>query len=180
MNHQQDRQPTKRLFFALWPGHRTRDAIYKVARALKKQTAGQLVSFENLHLTLAFVGSVTDQQQQCMEQVASQVQIPRFNIELSELGFWPRPKVAWLAPGTVPSGLLQLANILNKSLEDCGYEPEKRPFQAHITLLRKAKRHPQDTETREIQWSVDRFALVESITHQEGVEYQVIAEWPLR
>lgn len=180
MNHQQDRQPTKRLFFALWPGHRTRDAIYKVARALKKQTAGQLVSFENLHLTLAFVGSVTEQQQQCMEQVASQVQIPRFSVELSELGYWPRPKVAWLAPSTMPAGLLQLANTLNKNLEACGYTPDERAFQAHITLLRKAKRYPQDTETREIHWPVDRFALVESITHQEGVEYQVIAEWPLR
>ena len=180
MNHQQDRQPTKRLFFALWPGHRTRDAIYKVARALKKQTAGQLVSFENLHLTLAFVGSVTEQQQQCMEHVASQLHIPRFSVELSELGFWPRPKVAWLGAKNMPDGLLKLAHSLNINLQTCGYEPDKRPFQAHITLLRKAKRHPQDTETREIQWSVDRFALVESITHQEGVEYQVIAEWPLR
>lgn len=180
MSHQQDRQPTKRLFFALWPGHRTRDAIYKVALALKKQTAGKLVSFENLHLTLAFVGSVTEQQQQCMEKVASKIQIPRFTIELSELGFWPKPKVAWIGAKSMPEGLLKLADSLNANLETCGYEPDKRPFHAHITLLRKAKHHPKDNEAREIQWSVDRFALVESITHPDGVEYQVIAEWQLK
>ena len=180
MNHQQDKQATKRLFFALWPGHRSREAIYKVARALKKQTAGQLVNFENLHLTLAFVGSVTEQQQQCMEQVAGRVSIPRFSINLSELGFWPKPKVAWLGCKTAPAGLLQLANVLNANLQNCGYEGDKRPFQAHVTLLRKAKNHPQDTETQEIHWSVDRFALVESITRAEGVEYQILAEWPLK
>lgn len=179
MNQHQDRQPTKRLFFALWPGQRPRNAIYKVARALKKQTSGRLVNIENLHLTLAFVGNVTEQQQQCMEKVASQVRVPRFNLELSRLGFWPRPKVAWLAPAKVPPGLQQLASILNKNLAECGYEPDERPYQAHITLLRKAHQHPQDTETLQIPWSVDRFALVESITHPEGVEYQVIAEWPL-
>lgn len=174
-----DKPTTRRLFFALWPGHRTRDAMYKVAHALKKQTDGRLVNFENLHITLAFVGSVTEEQQHCMEQVASRISIPRFSLTLSELGFWPKPKVAWIGAKVLPEGLMQLANTLNANLETCGYQPEKRPFQAHITLLRKAKRHPKDTETTEILWPVDRFVLVESIMHAEGVEYQVVAEWPL-
>lgn len=174
-----NRQITKRLFFALWPSHHTRDAIYKVERALQKQTDGRLVKVENLHITLAFVGSVTEEQQQCMKQVASNIQLPSFNLVLSELGYWPKPKVAWLAPKQTPGGLINLANSLNANLEACGYEADKRPFHAHITLLRKAKRHPKETQTREIDWSVDRFALVESITHQQGVEYQVITEWPL-
>lgn len=173
------RQNTKRLFFALWPPHRPRDAIFKVARALKTQTDGRLVNFENLHLTLAFAGSVTEEQQQCMEQVASKIHLPSFKLVLSELGYWPKPKVAWLAPKQTPSGLITLADNLNANLAACGYEADIRPFQAHVTLLRKAKRHPKDTETREINWAVDRFSLVESITHAEGVEYQVIAEWQL-
>ncbi|MEJ2141007.1 MAG: RNA 2',3'-cyclic phosphodiesterase [Gammaproteobacteria bacterium] len=179
MNQQQDRQPTKRLFFALWPGQHARDAMFKTAKALTKQTAGRLVSFENLHLTLAFVGSVTEQQQQCMEQAASQVTVQRFTLELSQLGFWPKPRVAWIGATEMPDALLQLASSLNANLSACGYEPDKRPFQAHITLLRKAQRHPKDTQTGEIHWPVDCFVLVESITHAEGVEYRVIKEWPL-
>ena len=122
---------------------------------------------------------VNEEQQHCMEQVASKIYLPSFTLVLSELGYWPKPKVAWLAPKQIPGGLINLANNLNANLTACGYEPDTRPFHAHITLLRKAKRHPKDPETREINWSVDRFSLVESITHAEGVEYQVIAEWQL-
>lgn len=174
-----DKPITRRLFFALCPGRHTRDAMYKVARALKKQSGGRVVNFENLHLTLAFVGSVTEDQQQCMERVASHITIPHFNITLSELGYWPKPKVAWIGAKEIPEGLMQLANALNANLQTCGYQPEKRAFQAHITLLRKAKSHPQDSETKDIHWPVDRFALVESRTNAEGVEYQVLAEWQL-
>jgi 2'-5' RNA ligase len=179
MSKQNNSTQTKRLFFALWPGSDTREAMYQVACTLKKQTDGRLVNLENLHLTLAFLGSVTQQQQDCMQKVASQIHIPRFTMTLSELGYWPRPKVAWIGARDIPAGLMQLATSLNANLETCGYQPEKRPFQAHITLLRKAKRHPQDTQTPEINWSVDRFVLVESITHAQGVKYQIVAEWPL-
>jgi 2'-5' RNA ligase len=115
-----------------------------------------------------------------MEKVASQISVPRFKITLSELGYWPRPKVAWLAPVAMPENLQRLATSLNANLQVCGYEADKRPFQAHITLLRKARSYPKDRQTRDIVWPVDRFALVESQTQAEGVEYSVLAEWPLR
>lgn len=179
MNNQPDKPNTRRLFFALWPTQRCREAMFKAARTLHKQTDGRLVNIENLHLTLAFVGSVTEQQQQCMQQVASNIHTPSFTIELSELGYWPKPRVAWIGCQQQPEGLLLLASTLNSYLEECGYQAEKRPFQAHITLVRKAKRYPKDRQTPEITWPVDRFVLVESVTHAEGVEYRVIAEWPL-
>lgn len=179
MNLQQEKTRTKRLFFALCPGRGPRGAMHKVARALQKQTGGRLVRFENLHLTLAFLGSISEEQQQCLEQVASQVHAASFTMVLSELGYWPKPKVAWIGCKQQPEGLLKLVTELNANLGLCGYEPDKRPFQAHITLLRKAKHYPKETETPAINWPVDRFALVESVTHAEGVEYQVIAEWPL-
>lgn len=174
-----DEPTTRRLFFALWPGRRNREAIYQVARALKKQCGGRLVNLENLHLTLAFVGPVTEQQQQCMENIASHIHVPAFTLTLSELGFWPQPKVAWLAPRQIPVALQQLAASLNTRLQECGYEADTRDYQAHITLLRKARSDPDDKQTRDITWQVDRFALVESLTHAEGVEYRVLAEWPL-
>lgn len=150
-----------------------------VARALKKQTDGRLVKAENLHLTLAFIGSVTAEQQQCMQQAASEIQVPHFSLSFSETGYWPRPRVAWLGCREMPAELLQLASQLNARLSECGYQPDRRPFQAHVTLLRKARRYPKNTEIDEILWSVDRFVLVESITHAEGVEYQVVEQWPL-
>ena len=167
------------MFFALWPDAHTRDDIYKAAQALKDQSGGRLLTIENLHLTLAFIGSVDSEQQQCMERVAGQIDTSPFSITLTEQGYWPKPKVAWLAPKHIPDGLVQLARDLSVNLQSCGYQAEQRQYQPHVTLLRKATHPLQDTLVTDIQWSVDSFVLVESITYPEGVEYHVLNEWPL-
>ena len=65
------------------------------------------------------------------------------------------------------------------ALQPCGYEPERRPYRAHVTTARKVSRPTPVTEIDPIHWSVSDFALVESVTHQEGPEYRVLKRWNL-
>ena len=94
-----------------------------------------------VHLTLAFLGELTDAQLAEAEQataIAAQ-QVTPFTYRLSRLGIFgsPRqPRVLWVGIDE-PSGVLsRLHRILNQELERSGFEIDKRPFSPHLTLAR--------------------------------------------
>ena len=60
----------QRLFFALWPDEGTRERLATLA--LDDITV-RWVSRDNLHVTLAFLGSVDKHARSCVEHVASQI-----------------------------------------------------------------------------------------------------------
>ncbi|HVS77409.1 MAG TPA: 2'-5' RNA ligase family protein, partial [Steroidobacteraceae bacterium] len=52
------REPTRRLFFALWPDEAMRQAMIQAIRKAARASGGRPVDPGNLHVTLAFLGSV--------------------------------------------------------------------------------------------------------------------------
>lgn len=172
-------EPKQRLFFALWPTGEARETLAAVAQQHARRN-GRAVVPENLHITLAFVGGVTAAQRTCMEAAAAAVTAPAFTLSLDRLGFWPRPKILWAGASVMPPELLDLVKRLNVALVPCGYQPETRPFQVHVTLARKAHRPPELCEIPPIAWPADAVCLVESVSGEHGSEYRVIGRWPLR
>jgi 2'-5' RNA ligase len=170
---------TQRLFFALWPDGAVREAL---ADLLKDESprAGRRVPETNLHLTLAFVGNVTAAQRACMEAAAGTVAAAPFTLSLDRLGFWPRPRIVWAGATTTPDALRDLVARLNTALDACGYQPEQRPYQAHVTLSRKAQAPPRRREIPPVVWPAETFCLVESVSEEHGSVYRVLAHWPLR
>src|SRR5438128_8372674 len=100
-----------------------------------------------IHLTLAFLGELTDEQLVAAigaSEEAAQKAIP-LEYRLKGLGIFgsPRqPRVIWMGVEDLPSGkiqgspLQQLHRVLTKELELRGFEVEKRPFSPHLTLAR--------------------------------------------
>jgi 2'-5' RNA ligase len=134
---------------------------------------------ENLHITLAFLGSVDENMYQCVHFRASEIKADAFAMTLSKLGFFPRPKVIWLGPQSCPQALQCLVQALNSNLSLCGYVPESRPFHAHLTLFRKALSVESEVRIAPLRWYIDSFCLVESKTHSRGVEYCVLRHYSL-
>lgn len=170
------RPARQRLFFALWPDAEVRTALAAVASGW---CHGRLVAPRNLHLTLAFVGNVTAQQRACMEAAAATLRGQAFAVTLDCVGFWRKPRVLWAGAGGVPAALEELVADLSGALANCGYRPESRPFQAHVTLARKVSRPPRQGLIAPIHWAVTDFCLVESVTGEQGSDYRVLARWPL-
>ena len=168
---------TQRLFFALWPDAALRSAISRFARHVGR--GGRPVSPENFHITLAFLGSVTASTRVCVEHAADAVRVPPFAMSLDRVGHWPRPRVVWLGATETPGPLRALVVQLNRGLEQCGLRPDSRPFQPHLTILRKVSRGPARTEVDPLQWRVELFTLVESTTFPSGAVYRVLRQWPL-
>ena len=168
----------QRLFFALWPDEPLRRELQRVLTGKPFEGAvGRQVVPGNYHITLRYLGPLTREQQACAERVADRLRGEDFRLTLDRVGYWAGPRVAWLGTGQVPAALERLVEALESGLEACGFEPERRPFQPHLTFLRKARPTALPATVSPILWPVDHFALVRSRTLPEGVRYDVVRSW---
>lgn len=135
---------------------------------------------ENLHITLAFLGSVDADIQGCLEQRLDAIDASPFTLRMDELGFWRRPQVVWLGASETPGELAELVVGVKQAMLACGLEPDSRPFQTHLTLMRKARHRPDDNSPPRMNWPVHDFVLVASDTLPEGARYTVLHRWPLK
>jgi 2'-5' RNA ligase len=178
-NEPGSRKTVERLFFALWPSDDVRQAIRHSCKFSLRHSGGRPVALENWHITLAFLGSVDAEQRACVEHMASVIHLPDLELQLDHIGHWARPRVLWLGAQETPDELTELANRLIVGSRDCGLSLDKRPFKAHLTLKRKVKEPPPPCEVKPVAWPVKSFALVRSNTLPEGVQYEVVRDWPL-
>ena len=74
-----------------------------------------------------------------------------------------------------------LANLvadLGCALGHEGFAIDRRPYLAHVTLLRKARCGPMAEELVAIDWPVQEFVLVRSELDSEGSRYSTLGRWP--
>lgn len=170
---------TRRLFFALWPTEQVRQSVIEAAKPVIQELDGRIIDPHNLHITLHFIGQVNEDIKDCMHAAARAVEGKSFKLELNRFGHFSRAKIFWMGSQDTPAKLIQLHDRLAKELSKCGYQCDKRPYNPHITLLRKVARREIKKQAFSIPWQVNDFALVESVQGTDGVEYLVIEQYPL-
>jgi len=79
----------------------------------------------------------------------------------------------------MPDALVTLATELRDGAIECGVQMDMRPYNAHVTLMRKIARLPEGLVIRPFSWVANHFVLIESTTRPEGVRYKVVKEWGL-
>ncbi len=94
-----------------------------------------------IHLTLAFLGELTDERLADAVQAAEAAarRSATFSYRLSRPGiFGPpnQPRVIWMGIDEPSGALRNLHRMLSHELEQRGFEIEKRPFSPHFTLAR--------------------------------------------
>ena len=134
------------------------EALQRHLSGIMRQMASALphlrwVDPAGIHLTLAFLGELTDEQlAEAIGATAIAAQaIPAVDYRLTQLGIFGssrHPRVVW-AGIEEPSGtLLRLQRVLNRELERRGFEVDTRPFSPHLTLSRvKAPLTPEEVQT---------------------------------
>ncbi|HEX4618513.1 MAG TPA: RNA 2',3'-cyclic phosphodiesterase [Steroidobacteraceae bacterium] len=174
--------PTRRLFFALWPDAAQRAALVHAAGKTVRRCGGRPVPETNLHVTLAFLGSVPEPRLEELRAIARRIaaRFPReavpLALSLEALEHWAKPQVLTVlerkaeAHAAPASGAAKLAQLLTTETAAAGFSPDLKPFRPHVTVARKVPRAPGPSAMRRVPWSFGAFALVESRT---------LAEWPL-
>ncbi len=169
---------SKRLFFALWPEDPLREQLHELSRRFAHRT-GKRVRRENLHITLFFLGAVDPEQQHCLEAAADAIHARPFTLSLDHVSWWSRSRVLFAEASETPAELIDLVAELKPACQSCGFEPERRPFRAHMTLARKVTRSPPSTDIEPVAWLARSFSLVESRILPAGAEYTVLRSWQL-
>jgi 2'-5' RNA ligase len=126
----------RRLFFALWPDDALLDLLVAVVHRYAGAVHGRPQRRDQLHVTLEFLGGVED------GRVGEVIAAGRFaagcsgpsDIVFDRLEYWKRPQVLCMTAGVLPEPLSALVDGLRDALQSRGFEPEQRPFKAHLTL----------------------------------------------
>ena len=174
-----NKQKTHRLFFVLWPSQEVRRSIVQLTPDLPVQKAIRVMQPHNLHITLHFIGQVTASTKDCMHAAARSVNAEKFEMDLNYFGVFPRAKIFWMGARNTPVQLERLHTNLGAAIESCGYKSDARVFAPHVTLLRKYSCTVPDPIKFSIPWKIEEFALIESVTSRQGVNYQLIEKYPL-
>ena len=168
-----------RLFFALWPDDRARDALANLARDAHAECGGRQTKPEKIHLTLVFLGDVGCDRIARLKALASAVRGSPFELELDTLGYWRHNRILWAGARRSPPALTDLVAALCAGLASEGAYEEDRPYVPHITLLRNARCAPGKRAACCVAWHVTEFALVESVRRGGADLYDTIGKWPL-
>jgi 2'-5' RNA ligase len=162
-----------------------------VPDAIKSQLTGwrmsmsgaRWVQFDQMHLTLAFLGehpmSVYDEVCQSLEDV----EFSPFDLEFQKVGFFGSKKVPRTLWADVCSSaeLIGLQNKVCKRMQELGIKVEARKFRPHLTLARLNGASYEDVGrfleagclAKSDSFSVDSFALFSSKLLPRGAVYHI-------
>jgi 2'-5' RNA ligase len=143
------------------------------------------------HVTLKFLGEARAEVVPAVRDAvaAAVATVERFEFEACGLGAFPSPdnaRVMWVGVEDPAAGLERLATAIDGAVAPLGFERERRPFHAHVTVgrLRDVASVgelllPSATEHRFSKTGLAAVTFFESVTKSTGSEYAVHAEWPL-
>ena len=166
-----------RLFFALWPDDAVRAGLTRWSRELHALCGGRATRPENLHVTLAFLGNVEEAQVAEIERAAGEVAPKAVSLVLDQPGYWKHNRIAWAGASVVPPELESLVSELRGALGESRICFDAKPFVSHLTLLRDAREPRAMPVFDPIEWRLDGFALVRSVTLPRGSRYEVLKSW---
>ncbi|HTT32375.1 MAG TPA: RNA 2',3'-cyclic phosphodiesterase [Methylomirabilota bacterium] len=179
-----------RLFVAMEIPSEVRQNLASLLESLRAiSREPKWVRPENLHVTLKFLGEVTDAN---IEKVRSGLERIRseqpVSLEFRGLGFFPsakRPRVFWT--GIEASlNLKMLAGDIEAAMEKCGIPRETREFSPHLTLARferpalpeKLRSVIAENAHREFgALRTNQFHLIQSKLKPSGAEYTTVARF---
>ncbi len=127
-----------RCFLALDLGDEVRGQLGRLVDDWRREPADvRWTPADNIHLTLKFLGKVTDLEP--IREAATAVCRERapFSFAVRGVGGFPslrRPRVLWA--GVVSAAAVELASDIERALEPLGFAPDERTFRPHLTLGR--------------------------------------------
>jgi len=147
---------------------------------------------QNLHLTLKFLGEISEEQMASTDQIiTAQAKITAaFKIKLDDLGVFPnlhQARILWIGAKLCPP-VIQLAANLENKIAALGIAKEERTFTSHITLGRIKSRIPaQNLEKKfsaiknekifaDLEFTARGLALFQSTLRESGPVYTVLKE----
>lgn len=174
-----------RLFVAIRPPQVIRDLLID---AMDDSPELRWVGYEQLHLTLRFIGEVERPLAIDIAAALARVRFERFAMRIKDVGRFDQRNGGALWAGVEPRApVAALAAKVERACQSAGLEAERRAFHPHITLARWKGRSSWAADAfiernrglASPPFEVDCYILFESHLSRHGPHYEVIEEFPL-
>jgi len=160
-----------------------RQAMVQAIGDAAQASGGRPVPAENLHVTLAFLGSVPPRRQPELAAAArdSALEPAAIPLELrfDRLELWRRAQLLCASPAQLPAWTAVIAGRLQARLAAGGFAPDLKPFRPHVTVARKVARADAPGAMPAVLGRFTELVLVESRTLPAGPLYSVVESFPL-
>ena len=160
-----------------------------------KELPAKWVEQENLHITLAFLGSITDKDigEACIVAKSLADNKDGFKLNLESVEYGPTNKMpykmVWLR-GQKSKELSSLKNQLDQELvQAINFKPDHKGFSPHITLARinqmqlrvmDSEEIPEINEKLDLNFEVESIDVMESVLTKNGPAYTIIESFSLK
>ncbi|MHA1223381.1 MAG: RNA 2',3'-cyclic phosphodiesterase [Candidatus Heimdallarchaeaceae archaeon] len=153
---------------------------------LQTGAALKVVKTDLLHLTLAFIGEVSEEEITLLKEILDSLSFTKFELTVKNPSVLPNEnyiRVIYCSiDGDVPV-LMNLQNELKTKLKKAGFRVEKRPFKAHLTIARvKSPKNKQELLDKIKEYEsiycgkqvISNVKLKKSVLKKEGPEYTTL------
>ena len=152
-----------RLFVGVELDDNVKTRAAAIAEALRSDLGCRVnarwIARDNLHITLWFIGEVDDARAAAIADVLRHpFTTPAFDLELCGAGAFPphgMPRVFWVGAGAGRESLSALYDELKTRLVPLGFEAERRPYSAHLTIARVKEAERPHRRIREVVRELD-------------------------
>lgn len=174
-----------RCFIALELSREAIDEIENIQNLIKKKNLfyGKLTEPENLHLTLKFLGEISEEQLKQAQEALRKVKFESFQANLGELGLFSNraQMILWLK--LQGKGIFDLQKQIDHVLTNLF--PLEARFMSHITIARIKKlpdkkaflEYIKNLKHTSIKFKVSEFILKKSELKPEGPTYSDIEKF---
>lgn len=170
-----------RLFIGLWFDDAGVSELTRWAHDAHAVCGGRIMQPQDLHLTLAFLGSADADRADALARAVRQWPVQMEPLRLVRFGAFERARVVWAGPAEddPPTWLYTLYATLWARLDEMGWRRPEPVFRPHVSLLRSARSCDVTALRRDpIIVHPQRCVLVASRPQGSSTNYQVLA--PLR
>lgn len=122
------------------------EEIIKKIEKLQNEILGKgikNVELNNLHFTLKFLGDITPEILEEINNVIQTIRFKEFTLALHSVGMFPnanKPRVYWIGVSAGQQEMEKISLDINTSLKDFGF-PIDRKFKSHLTIARIKRFH---------------------------------------
>ena len=177
-----------RLFVVIDLGHDVRNYLYDLEKSIGNNLAKvKWVAKKNLHLTLKFLGEISDERVEDVKERLRRINASRFKLKLNGIGVFPNEniiRVVWI--GLKPEDKIrELQRKVDEETLDISKEAME--FVGHLTIGRiKAVKNKEaflkrikELDIKEIEFKVDDFKLFKSTLSKDGPKYELLDNYDL-
>ncbi len=131
-----------RCFIAIELDERIIRRLQNIQSILKKTNADiKLVEPENLHITVKFLGEISEKQVSIVKEIMNKIakEFTEFEISVENLGAFPNinhPRAIWAGVREGADKIISIHKRFEGELVPLGFRKENKEFKPHITLCR--------------------------------------------